>query len=96
MVFFGTPHAGSSIADWTNTFGKVLNLATLGMAMNHQLVGNLKEGSATLYDISKSFVDRGKALRIVSFYETDKLKGTNMLVSTEHSIPSDRPISLCD
>lgn len=38
-----------------------------------------------LQDISKSFVDRAKALRIISFYETDKMDFLNQRVVDEDS-----------
>ena len=72
VVFFGTPHRGSSLADWGTMFANILKTASLGSSTNSQLSADLKERSKVLQSISKSFVDRSKSLSIISFYETEK------------------------
>ena len=72
VVFFGTPHRGSSLADWGTMFANILKAASLGSSTNSQLSADLKERSKVLQSISKSFVDRSKSLSITSFYETEK------------------------
>ena len=72
VVFFGTPHRGSSLADWGTMFANILKAASLGSSTNSRLSADLNERSKVLQDISKSFVDRSKPLNIISFYETEK------------------------
>lgn len=73
IVFFGTPHRGSSLASWGTLLSNVASLATLGTSTNWRLPKDLETQSAVLRDISKSFVDRAKNLQLISFYETDKM-----------------------
>lgn len=86
MAFFGTPHRGSSVADWTNILGRVVDAASLGFGTNPTLLKDLATQSKVLVDIYESFVDRGKGLKIVSFYETEKLHKTNFVVRSPVSL----------
>ena len=80
VAFFGTPHRGSSLAEWGTHFANILNIASFGTKTNSQLSADLEERSRILRSISKSFVDRGKNLDILSFYETEKAEWLNCRV----------------
>ncbi|PVH83178.1 hypothetical protein DL98DRAFT_585890 [Cadophora sp. DSE1049] len=74
VAFFGTPHKGSSIAFWADLFANLLQTVSFGTSTNRRLTRDLHHQSEALADISRSFVDRSKALKILSFYESDKMK----------------------
>lgn len=76
IAFLGVPHGGSDVAFWGNIAAHVLRAATLGTTTNSQILENLQKSSTGLTDISKQFVDRGKDLQILTFFETQKLKGS--------------------
>ncbi|KAJ5745879.1 hypothetical protein N7520_011061 [Penicillium odoratum] len=80
VAFFGTPHAGSSLAKFGNIMASIIKLSTLGTTTNARVVAVLKNNSETLWGIARSFVDRRKALPIVSFYETREMAYLNSLV----------------
>lgn len=80
VAFFGTPHQGSKTANWGTIIANILNAASFELNMNTTLINNLEKQSGVLFEISESFVDRGKGLKITSFYETRKLGGTNFVV----------------
>jgi hypothetical protein len=75
IAFLGVPHRGADAAWWATFAANSLKGATLGMATHTALVKNLQKASPTLATISKQFVDRGKSLKIYTFYETRKLSG---------------------
>lgn len=80
MAFFGTPHQGSGIADWANSLANIVKTFSFGMNTHSALVQDLMKDSAVLFEVSKSFVHRGKGLKILSFIETRHLSGTNFMV----------------
>lgn len=75
IIFLGVPHNGIDSAWWANFVGKALRGASIGTSTNTALVADLRRGSNTLINISKQFVDRGKDLKIYTFYETQRLAG---------------------
>jgi hypothetical protein len=81
VAFFGCPHGGAGQVNWTAVFLKILHVVCAGTSTNAALVESLKGNSPTLFDISKSFVDRGNKLKIFSFYETEMMDYMNELVS---------------
>jgi hypothetical protein len=59
----------------------MLKMSNFAINTNSKLPRDLKSRSETLWDISRSFVDRGAALdRIVSFFETRKMDNMNFKV----------------
>ncbi|KAI0845108.1 hypothetical protein F5Y00DRAFT_273263 [Daldinia vernicosa] len=70
VAFFGTPHQGSSAADWAVHLFNVLKAAFFNLNINTAPLKDLKNQSERLFQISLSFVDRCNDLKIVSFYET--------------------------
>ncbi|KAI1322949.1 hypothetical protein F5Y16DRAFT_403920 [Xylariaceae sp. FL0255] len=98
VAFFGTPHRGSSSADWASILGNISNVLSLGTTTNTGLLKSLQQNSKVLQDVSESFVDRGKGLRIISFCETRKLENTNILVVNQRSasllVPNETVIPL--
>ena len=81
VAFFGTPHTGSSTAKFGEILASIAKASSLGTRTNVKLLADLKNNSDTLWSVAKSFVDRGKELRIISFYETEKMEFMNCLVS---------------
>jgi len=75
IAFLGVPHRGSDAAWWFNFAANSLKGATLGVSTHTALVKELQKASPTLATISKQFIDRGKSLKIYTFYETRKLSG---------------------
>jgi hypothetical protein len=76
IVFLGTPHRGSKIADTArtvgdlaNTFLRVTQVAAFTGAIRSDLVGALSLNSDKLQALAKSFHDQLDYLRIVTFYE---------------------------
>lgn len=84
-MFFGTPHRGSSLANWSTVLSNIASCASLGTKTNWKLSQNLQPESEVLQEISKSFIDRAKDLHIISFYETDKMDFLNQRVVDEDS-----------
>jgi hypothetical protein len=80
VAFFGTPHVGSSSADFGKVVASILKASTLGISTNTKVVNDLKKNSPALYEITQSFVDRSKALHIITFYETEKMDFLNAQV----------------
>jgi hypothetical protein len=89
-VFLGTPHKGSSLAEWSTIFASILRAASFGTSTNKKLAQSLYVQSEVLRDISKSFVDRGKSLIILSFYETDMVDFLKIRVRILHSFEVSR------
>jgi protein SERAC1 len=80
IMFFGTPHRGSSLATWGKILAKIGSAASLGTVVNTRLSKDLESQSNVLLEISKSFVHRAEYLQIFSFYETDKMSLLNSRV----------------
>ena len=91
VAFFGTPHAGSSLASFGETLASIIQVSMLGANTNAKVVADLKSNSETLWRIARSFVDRGRALHIVSFYETRKMPYMKNLVTFKFSSDSVKP-----
>jgi hypothetical protein len=85
IMFFGTPHRGSSVATWSTLLANTMSAARLGTATNKVLSRDLQTQSEVLQQISKSFVQRAKSLQLISFYETDKMDYMNCRVVEEDS-----------
>lgn len=88
VVFYGTPHRGSSIADVGNVVGRAINLflrasQTAGIAgmVWHDLLATLEMNSPSLRDLSESFRNCVGHLDIVTFHETETMSGMTDLVS---------------
>ncbi|KAK4182866.1 ankyrin repeat protein [Podospora australis] len=93
VMFFGTPHRGSSVAGWATMAARVLAASSLRTSTNTRLSKDLEPGSEKLRYISESF--RYRALRdrlqIVSCYETEKLGFMNTLVVDRESAVLELP-----
>ncbi|KAM0813696.1 putative Ankyrin repeat protein [Seiridium cardinale] len=95
VVFMGTPHRGSGLAQWGSILGSMLRAASVGNSTNSQLTKDLEENSRVLSVISESFIDRGQDLKIYSFYETEKLDYLNTLVVGKESATLGWPQEIC-
>ena len=76
IAFLGVPHKGSDSAWWAKFAANALKGACMGMSTNTALVADLRKDSTPLSHISNQFIDRGRNLKIYTFYETLKLFGT--------------------
>jgi hypothetical protein len=79
VMFMGTPHRGSDVAFWSNIFGSMADLLTLG-SIRTQLLQDLKPKSDCLGSTCSQFVERAQSLRIFSMYERLRIKGLPGLV----------------
>lgn len=80
VLFFGTPHRGSGLAHWGTMLSSILKAAALGSSTNSQLTKDLERKSKVLENISSSFIDLGKDLKIFSFHEVDTMDYLNCVV----------------
>ncbi|GKU22800.1 unnamed protein product [Fusarium langsethiae] len=98
VAFFGTPHGGSSSADFGKVLASILKASTLGINTNTKVINDLKKNSQALYEITQSFVDRSKALHIVTFYATEKMDFVNAQIVAKDSailnLPNEIPVPL--
>lgn len=86
IAFFGTPHNGSSIASWSTILASILSAVSLGTSTNTQISKDLERHSRILENISRSFVERGQRLDILSFYELEKIDLFNFKVCTHSKL----------
>lgn len=81
IVFMGTPHRGSTYADW-GVLAKIAVAAT-GLDATDALIRDLKIESATLEmlreEFSKLLEESGGRIRIHTFQESQGLKGVRGL-----------------
>jgi protein SERAC1 len=80
VVFMGTPHRGSNVAYWSKILANVVHTAQLGNSTSSRLLSDLQKNSSILSEISSQFVERGSALQIRTFYETEKVDFLNCVV----------------
>ncbi|KAM0413792.1 hypothetical protein ACHAPD_007033 [Fusarium lateritium] len=68
----------------------------MGINTNTKVVNDLKKNSQALYEITQSFVDRSKALHIVTFYETEKMEFLSAQIMVKESavlnLPNEIPV----
>ena len=77
IVFLGTPHRGSSLADWGQLAKNLANVALLDT--NVKIIKTLEVDSEVLSNIHDDFLDTIKEcgdIKIHSFYEARGLSGT--------------------
>jgi protein SERAC1 len=84
----GTPHRGSNVAYWSKFLANVLHTTQLGNNTSSQLLSDLQQNSRILSEISTQFVERGSALQIRTFYETEKVDFLNCIVSQFSRTPA--------
>ncbi|KAH7204891.1 ankyrin repeat-containing domain protein [Fusarium redolens] len=81
IVFMGTPHRGSSVADWGSILAGIARIMFL--KPKRQLLDDLRSNSRTLSDISEDFLKIVSRYSIKSFYEENKMKNLVMVVSKD-------------
>ncbi|KAJ5638498.1 hypothetical protein N7528_000888 [Penicillium herquei] len=82
VVFLGTPHRGSTIA---NIARNAVNYLLLGQAIKKELMIALSTNSVELVETSRSFLARTSLLRIASFYEADAFPGLSVPIVPKDS-----------
>ncbi|KGO78310.1 hypothetical protein PITC_059230 [Penicillium italicum] len=85
ILFMGTPHGGSNSALYGGMCADMLKAACLGTRTNSALIKELKQGSRTLFEISKNFPYLGAHVSIYSFIETDRMDFLSQVIVTEKS-----------
>ncbi|CAM1509288.1 Fc.00g030270.m01.CDS01 [Cosmosporella sp. VM-42] len=85
VLFFGTPHKGSVIASFATSLGNLLRASSLGAHTNVQLLKDLDRHSSRLEQVSDTFLQLGGSLKIVTFYEVDKMDMMSSLVVEKSS-----------
>jgi hypothetical protein len=80
IIFFGTPHKGSSIANYATTLTRTLLI--LANKPNSELLESLRKGSPSLKQLGEEWKEHHdrRPYGIVSFYETRTMKGLRDLV----------------
>ena len=79
-MFFSTPHKGSAMASFATVLGQVMKCASLGANTNTILLKDLQQHSPKLEQVSNTFLQLAGKLRIVSFYELNKMDYMNSVV----------------
>ncbi|KAF5010114.1 hypothetical protein FDECE_3700 [Fusarium decemcellulare] len=85
IVFMGTPHQGSNIADWTSFLTNSIQIVSGNRIVRNDLLRDLRTHSSTLLEISKSFLPRSSNLVIMSFVETQVEPPLTVLVVPKES-----------
>jgi len=83
-MFFATPHLGLSKAMWRHFAIFVLqqDAPTKGTLPTREMVRKLRASSEALLDISEDFKPLHRYMSFVTFYESDRMKGSKHLVCT--------------
>ena len=84
VIFMGTPHRGSDIANWSKILGRLANIPMLGN-IRTDLLKDLQPKSELLMTISSDFVERGAGLSIFSIYERKFIPGLQDLIVDKDS-----------
>jgi hypothetical protein len=81
IIFFGTPHQGSNLANYATTITRTL--LVLAKKPNAELLESLRKGGPALKQLSEDWKAHHERMpyQIVSFYETRTMKGLRSLVS---------------
>lgn len=100
VVFLGTPHRGSTVADLGTILGNIGNAVWSAtgshrwkVAISTSLLHALKSNSNELNDINEVFIQRASALSIETFFETYLTQPVGTLVRTDPSLPNIPPPS---
>lgn len=88
IIFMGTPHGGSYLANWGSTVAKYVNMFR---GTNREILGNLQPGSADLQRTEEDFQQmlrlNNAKLKIYCFYEALKMNDTvGKIVERESAI----------
>ena len=90
IVFLGTPHKGSGVAEHATLLGNILGAVWSPASFivpgpRNKLVSDLERNSEILFGIADRFAGRTKFIKIASFYETDQtLLVRNVVRANEH------------
>jgi len=79
IVFFGTPHRGSKLADVGGVVGEAVRMI-IDRSVRTDLLTALQSNSPALEELTKSCQDRLSNVDILTFYETEFMAGLSQLV----------------
>ena len=87
IVFFGTPHRGSSFADIAHVTAKILSLVSVTPRLNRDLLREIQRDSSQMNEINEGFADLANgSLLIGSFYETQPTRPIGIVVERSSAI----------
>jgi hypothetical protein len=78
LVFFGVPHRGASAASFFSSLANLLGYTPFTFRTNPAYLNDLKKRPDRLTEIADLFKQRAKPLRILSFYEMQRM-GINVV-----------------
>lgn len=81
VVFMGTPHRGSDVADVAAVLLDAVQFGLFGYQVRSNLIKNLKTNSEFLQDLSDTFGRQAARLEIISCFETQTMPKWNKVVS---------------
>ena len=84
VIFMGTPHRGSNVANWSKILGQIANVPLMG-SLRVDLLQDLRPKSELLMTISSDFIERGAGLSIFSLYERKFIPGLRDLIVDKDS-----------
>lgn len=84
LAFFGVPHRGSDLAYWSAFAARLMHTVQMGMSTNMSFVEALKRNSQAFAEVSQSFIERAAPLRIRRFYETERIHGYLVCITTSN------------
>ncbi|KAF5018994.1 hypothetical protein F66182_9012 [Fusarium sp. NRRL 66182] len=100
VVFLGTPHGGSDMANSASPAGFVANILPLAFSqppvVRTDLLSQLKQNAPALHDLTLSALHRLRDISVSSFYETEPTPISPLIVdrtsgvlglSHEHAVP---------
>jgi protein SERAC1 len=88
IFFFGTPHQGSSKANYADVLANVA--AVMSYKPKSRVTTALKTNNEYLFNLTNQFKFRLSALQIVTFYEMKPTKPFKTLVRLNSKYPDDR------
>ncbi|KAK0508752.1 hypothetical protein JMJ35_009028 [Cladonia borealis] len=98
ILFFGTPHQGTSKASWLDTTDRLLRVASIGkVGMNKDLIDQLKSVDGQAQQVRQQFVRVVAPLKIFTFYEQIESRRVGIVVERSSAIlgvPNEEVISL--
>jgi pimeloyl-ACP methyl ester carboxylesterase len=87
IIFMGTPHGGSEIANLGHTVAKCLNIVR---QTNHKILDNLRQNSDVLAAVQQQFQQllrkRETSISIYCFFEEKPVAGVGFVVSEQSAV----------
>jgi hypothetical protein len=75
LVFFGTPHQGANIADWTKYLGKISRVIGI---RSSTVTAELGLWSKPILDLNNLFTEQAADQNVSTFWEMEKYLGVQV------------------